>query len=270
MSHRKNSELFEQKEELDILQSIYMEEIQVLNNVAPFKFLVHCRPYLDHSLKGDLDRFTVKVEMELSDHYPNDCPKVEIKHHIDKVSNSDVQRVYEMIKSTAEQLKGGAMLFEIIESIRTWLQTSVVDPELRPKKLKKRNLNDEFGLDEDFEYEPVINLTKKETYTPVTKESFLEWKKKFDEEREAIKKAKGEYIVKDLKLSGKQLFERDSKLVNSDALEKEEDADAAEIEYQIEEIKEEDEESNKEVKKLFYYNEELFNEDIDIEDVEDV
>jgi hypothetical protein len=270
MSEHVHTEYHWQKEELDILQSIYMDEIELLKNVPPYKFLVHCRPYLDHSLKGDLDKFTVKVEVELPPHYPTDFPKYEIKHHLDKVSNYDLQLVNEMIKQTAEQLKGEAMLFEIVESIRNWLQTSVVDPDLRPKKLKRRNMNDDLGVDEDYEdHEVVINLTKKDTYTPVTRDSFLDWKKKFDDEMIALKKAKGELIkTTETKLSGKQLFERDAKLVASDALDKE-DEDVDEIEIKDLHKEESKEEASPEEKKLFYYNEELFDEDIDI-DVDDV
>jgi len=145
-----------------------------------------------------------------------------------------------------------------------------VDPELRPKKLKRRNLNDEFGLDEDYEDEEiVVNLTKKDTYTPVTKETFLEWKKRFDEEMLALKKAKGELIKQtEVKLTGKQMFERDAKLVASDALDKEDDdVESIEVTHLQQEESKEDE-NNKEGKKLFYYNEELFDEDIDI-DVDD-
>lgn len=145
-----------------------------------------------------------------------------------------------------------------------------MDPELRPKKLKRRNLNDEFGLDEDYEDEEiVVNLTKKDTYTPVTKETFLEWKKRFDEEMLALKKAKGELIKQtEVKLTGKQMFERDAKLVASDALDKEDDdVESIEVTHLQQEESKEDE-NNKEGKKLFYYNEELFDEDIDI-DVDD-
>jgi len=237
-----------------------MDEIEVLNNVPPYKFLVHCRPYLDHSLKGDFDKYTVKVDVELSQNYPNEAPKYELKHHLDKVSNYDIQQLQEMIRQIIEQLKGESMVFEIVESIRNWLQNSVVDPELRPKKLKRRNMNDEYGLDEDIEDEEiVVNLTKKDTYTPVTRDTFLEWKKKFDEELLTLKKVKGELIkTAEVKLSGKQLFERDAKLVASDALDKEdEDAESIEItNLQQEETK--DDETNTGDKKLFYYNVELF------------
>jgi RWD domain. len=118
MSENHHAEFVEQKDEIEILQSIYMDEIEVLTNVPPYKFVVHCRPYLDHSLRGELDKYTVKVEVEFSANYPNEAPKCELKHHLDKVTNYEIQQVYDMIKSIAEQMKGEAMVFEIIESIR--------------------------------------------------------------------------------------------------------------------------------------------------------
>ena len=112
-----------------------------------------------------------------------------------------------------------------------------------------------------------MNLTKKETYTLVTKETFLEWKERFDLEMESLKKQKGELgPSKDERLSGKQLFQSDMKLISSDALYQDENDVEAMDEYEHEEEKEEDEEENEEVKKLFYYNEDLFEGDVDIED----
>lgn len=54
-------------------------------------------------------------------------------------------------------------------------------------------MNDELGLEEEYEDDEfVVNLSKKDTYTPCTREAFLEWKEKFDKEMYEIKKAKGE------------------------------------------------------------------------------
>lgn len=51
--------------------------------------------------------------------------------------------------------------------------------------------------------------------TPVTLENFLEWKAKFDAEMIACGKRKVEVVSSD-KLTGKQLFEQDSTLNESD------------------------------------------------------
>jgi len=270
MSKKKNSELLHQKEELDILESIYMDEIELHNPIPPYKFSIQCRPYLDFSLDEALERFAVKLEIELGLNYPQESPKCEIKHHVDKISNSELQIANKIIEKTAQDMKGSPMLFEIVESLRNWLQNNIVDPDLKPKKLKRKNMGDEFGLDDEYENdEIVVNLTKKETYTAVTRESFLEWKARFDAEMENLRKLKGESgPSKDERLSGKQLFERDMKLISSDALYQDENDVEAMDEYEHEEEKEEeeDEESNEKVKQLFCYNEDLFEGDVDIED----
>jgi hypothetical protein len=118
MSEKHHLEFVGQKAEIDILQAIYMDEIELHSSIPPYKFVVHCRPYLDISLKGDLDKYTVKVDVEFSENYPNLPPKCELKHHLDKVSNSEIQQVHDMIKHIGEQMKGEAMVFEIVESIR--------------------------------------------------------------------------------------------------------------------------------------------------------
>jgi hypothetical protein len=263
----KNVELLHQKEELDILESIYMEEIDIHNAIPPYKFSVQCRPYLDYSLDEALERFAVKLEIELGPNYPQEAPRCEIKHHVDKITHYEVQSVNKMVEKTAQEMKGTPMLFEIVESIRNWLQNSIVDPELRPKKQKRKNPDDEFGMDDGFEDNVVVvNLTKKDTYTPVTRESFLEWKAKFDLDMETIARLRGDIsgVVKEERASGKQLFERDMKLIMSDALYQDEnDVEDVDDYVKEEEKEDEDEENDEKTKALFCYDEELFEGDVD-------
>jgi len=118
VKNTKNIELLHQKEELDILESIYMEEIDIHNPIPPYKFSVQCRPYLDYSLDEALERFSVKLDIELGLDYPQEAPRCEIKHHVDKITHYEVQNVNKIIEKTAQEMKGTPMLFEIVESIR--------------------------------------------------------------------------------------------------------------------------------------------------------
>jgi len=77
----------------------------------------------------------------------------------------------------------------------------------------------------------------------------LSWKGKFDAEMDEKKKLKKEVVTEDsTKLSGRQLFERDTKLVNSDMVKEEEDGEDAVY----------TKEESKEKEKLFCYDNELF------------
>lgn len=128
-------------------------------------------------------------------------------------------------------------------------------------------MGDDLGIDSDFEDdEIVVNLTKKETYTAVTRDSFLEWKRLFDEEMETLKRLRGEVTsTKEEKLTGKQLFERNAALISSDLMTGD-DEDVEEDDYVKEEAKaEEEEEDSERTRKLFYYNEDLFEGDVDID-----
>jgi len=63
-----------------------MDEIELLTHKAPYKFVIECRPYLDHSMGDEVNFFTVKLEFEMTNKYPNEAPKFELKHHLEKIS----------------------------------------------------------------------------------------------------------------------------------------------------------------------------------------
>ena len=106
--------------------------------------------------------------------------------------------------------------------------------------MKRKNVNDDLVDLGDDDEEVYVNLTQKETYTAVTRDSFLDWKKKFDNEMAEIKKQKGLLVIEDTKPTGKQLFERDKTLANSDLLGKDDEEGEDVIIERKEEAKQQD------------------------------
>lgn len=112
-------------------------------------------------------------------------------------------------------------------------------------------------MEEDSE-EDVANLQKKETYTPVTKENFVIWKQKFDAEMRALRKEDGK--TKEVKLTGRQLFEMNKGLIVEEGLQ---DEDEADVDYELakanqQQEEEEKEEEDDEGRSLFYFDEDAF------------
>mmetsp|Transcript_37852 Transcript_37852/g.44138 ORF Transcript_37852/g.44138 Transcript_37852/m.44138 type:complete len:268 (-) Transcript_37852:146-949(-) len=256
-----NSTLFNlQKEEIDVLENIYLDEIEIVRSTAPLKVKVNCRPYLDHSLNSALEQYAVKIDVELPLNYPEEIPVLELDHRIDRLTKQEEERLLQTVRRHADNFKGQQMVFEIVEFIRTFIQDNMVDSKLRPKRIKRKNENEFEYLIEDDE-ELVVNLTKKETYTPVTKENFLIWKMKFDAEMKALKKDDGK--AKEGKLTGRQLFEANKDLVNEGEIGGEDDAD---VDYGLAKVhqqeEEEEEKADDEGRHLFYYDEDLYEGDL--------
>lgn len=94
-------------------------------------------------------------------------------------------------------------------------------------------------------------MPKFSTYTPVTMETFLAWRRKFDQEQYEIKKRQRQFVEKEElmnKISGKHFFMEKKKQGERRGEEEEEkldDEDALEIDnYQEEQEEEEDENMN--------------------------
>jgi len=245
-----------QKEEIDVLENIYLDEMEIVRSTAPLKIKINCRPYLDHSLNPALEQYAIKIDIEMPKNYPEELPILELEHRLERLSRQEEERFLQTVKRHAAQYLGQQMIFELVEYIRAWIQDTVVDTKLRPKRIKRKNENEFEYLIEDDE-EQVTNLKKKETYTPVTKENFILWKQRFDAEMRALRKEDGK--SKEIKLTGRQLFETNKDLVNEENLQ---DEDEADVDYGLAKInKEEEEEEEKpddEGRNLFYFDEDLY------------
>ena len=55
-----------QKQEVEVLESIYLEDFSYIQAKFPFKFTINCRPFLDHPYSED-DTHDLKLVFELSE-----------------------------------------------------------------------------------------------------------------------------------------------------------------------------------------------------------
>jgi len=131
------------------------------------------------------------------------------------LADEDITRVQSLVEGEIEENKGMAMMFNLVEAAREWLRDKVnasgvsgLSPEEQKKVL-------------EAEEERRI-LEQRSHGTPVTEESFLEWKFKFQEELRALaakfgslfipvlivfyRQGRGKQEDKSQLLTGKQFF----------------------------------------------------------------
>jgi len=107
-----------QKEEIDVLENIYLDEMEIVRSTAPLKIKINCRPYMDHSLNPALEQYAVKIDIEIPINYPEEPPILELDHRIERLSRQDEERFMQTVKKHAAHYQGQQMIFELVEYIR--------------------------------------------------------------------------------------------------------------------------------------------------------
>lgn len=250
----------EQFLEIEALESIFVGEFELINE-QPVTYEV----ILNADRNEDSNNYiVVKLKVEYPSEYPNVMPKFQFKNlspmHL---SITDFNNCHGIFKKTAEELIGEQMVFEVIENIRQYLieKNDVFVEQKRKeneeKKIKEENLGKKFIAEKTLDYEPV------------NKESFSKWLKKFEAERDLIKKEEyknrtKEQVERDSRKTGKAYFQEKQCLAGSNIAFEEDEIEAiAENVDDDEEMIEENEGENMEK----YFDEDVFD-DEDIDDIE--
>ncbi|EEC07453.1 rwd domain-containing protein, putative [Ixodes scapularis] len=191
----------EQKNEIEALESIYPSELQILATSPYHSFTIH--------IKGNT---TDRPEDEARN----------INCHIQKFKETDGNSwfLYQLIEEAltlsainkqqlclafqVEENLGMAMIFTLVSAASEWLDQHGDDVKLRQEEAKQKQ------KEKDEEAERV-----KFEGTRVTVECFLAWKDKFDAEiAEMRSREKVDTNIR--KLTGRELFEKDKNLIDSD------------------------------------------------------
>lgn len=274
----------EQRKELEILSSIYTNEMTIIKSTAPFKFKIHVKPLLEannYNFHWEYQEADVIITFELGGTYPLDVPYFFVETNSPEVSSkSGLHIIEDELRTVTRTLKGECMIYDVIECARGILYHKYA---IKSKHFNKRahvyhQDDDIVFIDEAPEIKIVENLVVKDTYTVVTKETFTVWKSRFMAERLANKEKDPGYRDKMSKLakpSGRQIFEKQktlsvfyeddkadeddqdvdiNKLRAENDVEIDEDAFADEDDEDLDDVELEDEEEfdeEKEVERLF-------------------
>ncbi|XP_003215622.1 RWD domain-containing protein 1 isoform X1 [Anolis carolinensis] len=191
----------EQRNELEALESIYPDSFTVLSENPP-SFTITVT-----SEAGENDE-SVQTTLKFiyPGNYPDEAPLYELLSQ-ESLEDRDVTDILKLLQEQAEENLGMVMIFTLVSAVQEKLNEIVDQIKTRREEEKKQQ-------------EKEAEEAEKQTFhgTPVTIETFLSWKAKFDAELLEIKrkKMKEEEQSGKNKLTGKQLFERDHNLDTSD------------------------------------------------------
>lgn len=223
----------EQKNELEALSEIYYNEIKVRSNKPPLSFSIQVRPQAsnyeepemlaaddDDDDDGDSDDDdcggdsrlqcpTVDLLFELPSKYPETKPSIQILDS-QNLEEEEISELLKILDKKCEESIGSVMIFTLVSDIVEWLSSKAEREANEIEEAKTRKL-------EELEAEE----KKKCHGVPVTVESFLAWKAKFDAELlkarlEQQKKMAEQNPTGQKRLTGREMFETDKELVESD------------------------------------------------------
>jgi hypothetical protein len=203
----------EQQQELEALESIYFDEFEKINDDPPsFRILIESQdPYEDLGDDEPHDIIRCYLYIEYPSNYPEVKPIMEIQEY-EGLDDSDISTLLEELDQVAEENIGMGMVFTLSSQLKETVDNLVIER----KEQKEREEEERIKREEEEE-------RKKHEGTKVTVESFLAWKAKFDQEQKELEeenqmkqKKKNEFKKVKSVLTGRQLFEQDTTLLDSD------------------------------------------------------
>ncbi|KIW06661.1 uncharacterized protein PV09_02367 [Verruconis gallopava] len=203
--------LDEQKEEREVLESIFPDEI---TDISETEFRVSIQLDVASEYGENIEGPTLLLKVEYPPDYPDEAPRLDIlappnapKHQYFDVQE-DKAKLLSSLEPTIEENMGMAMVFTLVSSLKDAAELLISERQKAARTLKEA----EAAKAEEEE-------NRKFHGTPVTRETFLAWRAKFkqemaEEERrrreeleaEELKKRKG--VKEEVRLTGRQLWER--------------------------------------------------------------
>ncbi|XP_068698042.1 RWD domain-containing protein 1-like [Montipora foliosa] len=193
----------EQELELEALTSIYPDEFSLIeSDPCCFQVSIACEP---EKPEDEDCKVCVTLQFTYVETYPDDPPTIEVTSY-EGIDDSDVLKLQEFLDQEALENLGMAMVFTLVSSTQEKLNEFIT-------KLKDKKENEKLTKEKEAEEAE----RKKFTGTPVTLETFVVWRRAFELEMMQINKKTNEGNLKG-KLTGRQLFEQDESMENSDVV----------------------------------------------------
>ncbi|KZV97675.1 RWD-domain-containing protein [Exidia glandulosa HHB12029] len=228
-------------EEIEILESIYPEELE---KISDSELAVRIEPD-EPPEDPDDDNLILTLTLRYPDDYPNTLPEFELEPIEGELTPEEDEKLQTGMREQGEQNIGTAMTFTIV----SWLRDEL--GALTKSRAEQRRKEEQEKERRELEAEEA--RTKG---TPVTPESFAAWRAKFErdmqlkrqrEEEDRFKnltpKEREELKKQETRPTGKQLFEQNRDLAASDAAVVEEGTTSVDVsQYDRSQAREDDQE----------------------------
>jgi hypothetical protein len=240
-----------QKDEIELLKNILFELLSITAESPNFKLEISISPDVVEEPK-----LKFKLNLNLPDEYPNHGPIFEVLDLSNYLASSKIKTVGEKIKIFVEENLGMPMMYQIYEIVKEFGNEQ--EEIMQNEALQKINIEEESRKKYNEKVQMMERcLIETKTFTPVTKENFEVWFKKYYAEQNKGKDKKWE---QDQRLSGREHFMK-MKMSNTGEYK---DADINETDDKEDDINGNNQESIENTKdSAIYFDAEAFEENID-------
>lgn len=179
----------EQELELEALTSIF-EEGKEFEKISDTEFLLKFKPYPQDEEENFVG---VTLRISYTDEYPDTAPEWELQDTWG-LPDPKVETLKSKVEESIAESLGMAMVYQVAEMCQDWLKENNEKELSMHEQMLKNNGLDEPEEDDDQDNEDEIDELEEEEWKGlkekplcpsnerITMESFLEWKKNFDEE----------------------------------------------------------------------------------------
>lgn len=197
----------EQELELEALESIFDTQFEKISDT---EFVLKFKPYPADEEENFVG---VSLRIQYTDEYPDTAPEWELQDNVG-LSDPKFDELKSKVEESVQESLGMAMVYTVSEMCQDWLKDNNVKALSMHEEMMLRTKGDEPEEEEEdddaevdkLEEEEWKGLKEKPLCAPeerITIDSFLEWKKQFDEEMMASGVMKREELKGK---SGKEIF----------------------------------------------------------------
>lgn len=186
----------QQQDEIDLLQNIIFDKMKIVESEPNYKIFME--------IKSDIPEPKMKFHLTvtLNDEYPDKEPSFELLEVNNFLASAKIRDLESKLNSLCSEYINMPMMYQMYEFILSYADEEE-NKLLKEEKEEQIKLEEEKRLLEQKMKEEEEKLVEQRTYTPVTKELFDEWYKKFIKKKKEEKKEKE---PNSNKLTGRQFF----------------------------------------------------------------
>lgn len=203
----------EQQAEIEALEAIFMDDFKLLDRAQDTsggaRFSVSIKP-----------EAAPDVELSMVFEHPSDYPESPVIVTANVLSGLPAPKRKELQSvavNCAQENIGLPSVFTVCEAIKEWVETTVGEGTANDDGLEEEDDGNSFETRDLTTAAKVEVIASKAIGTPVTVESFMEWREKFIAEIELKKSTEQKDKEANVKPTGRQLFEQNKVVVTEDS-----------------------------------------------------